>query len=128
MARLHLRYGDAPTVKTFAGHDPDVPQPGFYRMRLRSGGAYVGVRIWHGAPLDPLTGEEMDRSPRMQADINGRYVEMERVWPKCAADPIGDAEYHHLIATQEWAVQHAPESALARPTRRFDPLTSPLPF
>lgn len=129
MSRAPLRYGhDAPVVRTFTGFDPDKPEAGYYRMRLRSGGAFVGVRIWFGAPLDPVTGEEMDRSHRFQALINGTYAEMDRVWPRCAGDPITEAEYRHLCATQQWAQQHAPDSALAEPTRKFDPLNSPLLF
>jgi len=129
MTRQHIDYR-APQypVRTFEGFNPDQPKPGYYRMRLRSGGAFVGVRIWFGAPLDPVTGEEMDRSHRFQALINGTYAEMDRVWPKCAGDPITEAEYQHLCATQKWAQQHAPESALADPRRKFDPLTSPMLF
>jgi len=129
MARQHIDYR-APQypVRTYEGIDPDKPVAGFYRMRLRSGGAYVGARIWHGAPLDPLTGEEMDRSHRWQAHINGAYAEMDRVWPRCAGEPIDEAEYRHLCATQQWAQQHAPDSALAQPTRKIDPNTSPILF
>jgi hypothetical protein len=129
MSRQHINYSArTPVVRTFEGYNPDVPKPGFYRMRLRSGGAYVGVKVWFGAPLDPVTGEEMDRSHRFQAEINGAYAELDRVWPRCAGDPITEAEYQHLCATQQWAQQHAPDSALAQPTRRFDPLSSPLLF
>lgn len=129
MARQHIDY-TAPRypVPTYEGANPDVPTAGFYRMRLRSGGVPVGVRIWFGAPLDPVTGEEMDRSHRMQAEINGTYAEMDRVWPRCAGEPIDEAEYRHLCATQAWAKQHAPDSALAQPTRKVDPLSSPLLF
>lgn len=129
MGRQHIDYTRPQyPVRTFEGFNPDQPKPGYYRMRLRSGGAYVGVRIWFGAPLDPVTGEEMDRSHRFQAHLNGTYAEMDRVWPKCAGDPISIDEYRHLCATQQWAQQHAPDSALAQPTRRFDPLSSPLLF
>lgn len=110
------------------GFDPDQPIAGFYRMRLRSGAAYCGIRIWHGAPLDPVTGEELDRSHRWQAQVNGAAIELERVWPKCAASPIDADEYRHLCAVQDWARDHAPTSPLANPHRRADPLSSPILF
>ena len=50
----------------------DTPIPGFYRMRLRSGGQPVGVRVWFGPPADPVTGEELDRSWRWQATVFDR--------------------------------------------------------
>ena len=114
--------------RTFDGYSADAPEAGFYRFRLRSGGAMVGVRIWHGAPLDPLTGEKLDRSPRWQAEVNGHYEELERVWPMCARSPISEAEYRNLSNMQSWAKQNAPDSALANPQRRADPLSTPMLF
>lgn len=130
MSRSAALYRDGAAVPAgMAGFDPDVPTAGFYRMRLRSGGAFVGVRIWYGQPLDPDTREPMDRSLRFQAEINGRYAELDRVWPGCARDPIDEAEYRHLIKVQKWANQHAPGSGLDDPAgRRIDPLSSPLLF
>jgi hypothetical protein len=130
MARLHINYSAGGAVSGYVGIDPETPVVGFYRMRLRSGGAPVGVRIWFGAPLDPVTGEEMDRSHRFQAQINGAYAEMDRVWPRCAGEPIDQAEYRHLMNVQAWAEQNAPDSAFADPTKRIDVLSSqnPLPF
>lgn len=127
MSRARVDYSDGSDFRA-VGFDPDLPVAGFYRFRMRSGGALCGVRIWHGAPLDPVTGEELDRSPRWQALVNDDPVEIERVWPRCAADPITDAEYRHYCRTQTWAQQHAPDSALADPRRKADPLTTPLLF
>lgn len=111
-----------------SGFDPDVPVAGYYRRRMVSGGIYVGVRIWHGAPLDPVTGEEMDRSHRWQAQVNGQPIDIERVWPSCARDPIDEREYHYLCSLQRWGADHAPDSAIADPTRRVDPLSSEILF
>ncbi|MGE4321964.1 MAG: hypothetical protein AB7E60_02920 [Sphingobium sp.] len=110
------------------GFDPDTPIAGYYRFRMRSGGALCGVRIWHGAPLDPVTGEELDRSHRWQAQVNGDAISLERVWPKCAADPIPADEYRHLCTVQSWARDHAPDSPFADPRRKADPITSPILF
>jgi hypothetical protein len=129
VSRALLIYGErhAP-ARSFAGYDPDAPIAGFYRMRLRSGAVYVGVRVWFGAPLDPVTGEEMDRSHRWQATVNGETIDLGRVWPKCAADPIGQAEHDHLASLHAWGRQHAPDSPQANPMQRINPLTAPTPF
>lgn len=125
MSRDRYDYS-APAASAVAagGFDPDLPVQGFYRLRLRSGARFVGVRIWFGAPLDPVTGEEMDRSHRWQAQADGAYIEIDRVWPQCAADRIADTEYAYLLSLGQWAEQHAP--AVADPFQRVDPLTSPI--
>ncbi|WP_375249511.1 hypothetical protein [Sphingomonas sp.] len=114
--------------KVGQGFDPDQPVAGFYRMRLVSGGVYVGIRIWHGRPIDPVTGEEMDRSLRWQAQANGEMIEIDRVWPQCARDPVSASEYAYLFQQQRWGERQAPESPQADPTRRADPLSSPILF
>ena len=129
MTRGPIQYTDqiTPTAR-FEGHDPDQPVAGFYRRRLRSGGVYVGIRIWHGPPHDPVTGEELDRSWRWQAEANGKPIDLERVWPKCAGDPIGPAEHAYLVAQQRWGEAEAPDSPQANPTRRVDLLNAPIPL
>jgi len=110
------------------GFDPDQPIAGHYRMRLRSGATYCGIRIWHGAPLDPVTGEELDRSHRWQAQANGEMIDLARVWPKCANEPIDADEYQYLCGLQSWAKAHAPDSPQANPYRKINHLTAPTPF
>jgi hypothetical protein len=127
--RAPLSYGDRreprPAVQ---GIDPDTPKAGFYKMRLRSGGVYVGVSIWHGLPCDPETGDEMDRAPCWNALINGQWANVAEAWPQCAGEPISAAEYAYLLARVGWAAEHAPGSPIADPTKRVDPLSSPLLF
>ncbi len=127
MSRAVLDYSQRHDVQS-TGFDPDTPIAGYYRFRMRSGAALCGVRIWRGAPLDPVTGEELDRSHRWQAQVNGAPVLLERVWPKCAADPVDEAEYQYLCAVQAWAVKNAPDSPQANLNRRINPLTAPIPF
>ena len=125
MSRAPLNY----SARSFAqvdGFNPDAPIAGFYRMRLVSGGVFVGVRIWHGAPLDPETGEEMDRSHRWQASANGKPIDLERVWPRCAGEPINGNEYAYLTALGDWARDHAPASPFARPNQPVNLLTAPI--
>lgn len=129
MSRAPLVYGIRQSVaRTFDGHDADQPVAGHYRMRLRSGGVFVGIRIWYGAPLDPVTGEELDRSPRWQATANGKPIDLDRAWPRCADSPITEDEHDYLAALQAWGQQHAPNSPHANPTQRINPLTAPTPF
>lgn len=103
-----------------------VPVAGHYRTKLRSGGVLVGVRLWHGPPHDPVTGEELDRSWRWQADCNGEPVDFDRVWPGCAGDPIGAEEYAYLASLQAWGREHAPTSPEANPHKPVNWLTAPL--
>lgn len=117
-------------VEAGAGIDVSVPVAGFYRCRLARQTVIGGVRIWFGPPHDPVTGEEMDRSWRWQAQFDGEPIDFDRVWPLCAGTPISEQDYRALVARRQWASQHAPESAYAGVGRRFDLLSDhhPLPF
>lgn len=132
MSRGSTSYSGAEARTVIVDGAVDVTEPvaGFYRCRLGSGSVWAGVYLWHGPPLDPVTGEELDRSWRWQAAWNGEPVPFDTVWPKCAADPITPAEYRRFIATQRWAREHAPDSSYAERGRRHDPLSTrePLPF
>lgn len=109
--------------------DVSRPVAGFFRHRLRSGGVAVGVRIHYGPPLDPVTGEELDRSWRWMADINGEpFDDFDRVWPGCTGDPISEAQYRSYCAQQDWARENAPGSAWADPHLRVDPLSRSTPL
>ena len=128
LTRSAVPYGERRATRVYEGFNTDIPTPGFYRLALRSGAAPVGVRIWFGQPLDPVTGEEMDRSLRFQAQANGEMIDLEEVWPRCARQIITETEYDLMCRKARWAREHAPDSALADPRRRIDPLNSPLPF
>ena len=109
------------------GFDPDTPVEGFYKMRLRFGGVYVGIRIWYGAPSDPDTGEEMDRGWRWQALCNGKPIELDLAWPRCADASIDEAEYRYLSELQSWGQANA-VAGVADPTKPLNPLQSPMMF
>ncbi|MXP24845.1 hypothetical protein GRI39_02130 [Altererythrobacter indicus] len=130
MSRAALTYGERQQRKIVVEGAIDVSKPveGFYRIKLRSNGVYVGIRLWYGPPHDPVTGEEMDRSWRWQALANGEEIDLDRVWPVCARHPITEEEYHNYERRQRWARESAPETAFADPSRRHDPLTAMLPF
>lgn len=115
-------------VEVAGAVDVTRPTEGYFRHKLRSRGVYGGVRIWYGAPLDPVTGEEMDRGWRWQAQFNGVFVEFDDVWPVCAGSPITEAEYQTYCSRQRWAEQNAPASAYADPRKRIDPLSTANPL
>lgn len=129
MSRSARPYGEriAPTARS-TGFDADTPVAGFYRMRLRSGGVFAAIRIWYGPPCDPVTGDELDRGWRWQATANGEPIDIQRVWPVAARSPMGAQEYALILSKADWAREHAPDSAMADPTRRADPLSTPLLF
>lgn len=130
MSRAARVYGDRShgPVVVVGAVDVTTPVAGYYRTKLRGGGVLVGIRLWHGAPVDPVTGEELDRSWRWQAEANGEPLDFDRVWPGCAGDPITEQQYRGYVAQQRWAQQHAPDSSFADPRKRHDPLTALLPF
>ena len=115
----------------YAGQGISKPTAGYFRHKIRGGSVAVGVRIHFGPPLDPITGEELDRSWRWMADVNGEYFDdFDRCWPGCTGEPITDQEYRRFCTRQEWARKAAPDSSYAQPGRRYDPLSTstPLPF
>lgn len=74
-----------------------TPVAGFYEMR-HDEGQWVAVEIWYGAPLDPVTGEMLDRSHRWCALVDGNtLVSADDVWVSCCARPITAAAYQELL-------------------------------
>ncbi|ALC12516.1 hypothetical protein [Sphingopyxis sp. 113P3] len=121
----------AENAQRFDGIDVEEPVAGFYRIRLGAETVAVGIRLWFGAPLDPLTGEELDRGWRWQAQADdGSILDFERVWPACARDPITEADFNARRARRAWARENAPDSAYAELGRKVDRLSrsEPLPF
>ena len=56
------------------------PKPGYFRIRLARRGPWVPAEIREELPIDPLTGEVMDRSFPIQGYINGEPADYQRVW------------------------------------------------
>lgn len=106
---------------------PDTPVPGCYRIQLRKGGPFVGLRIWLGHPRDPDTGEEMsERGMRWQCQLNGvEMVPVEDFWPGCARVPIGEAEHARICHLSRTMDARHPFYDPRRPINR---LKSPMPF
>ena len=56
------------------------PREGYFKVRAYSRGPWLPARIFRPLPLDPVTGEFIDRFPRLQADRDGTPVAVEEVW------------------------------------------------
>ncbi len=123
MSRAAINYAERREFTVANGVDVTTPVAGHYRFRLRSGAVRGGVRLHYGPPLDPVTGEVLDRSWRWMAEFNGEFIDFERVWPACAGAPITAHEYRQYVDRSAWAKTHAPDSAYADPRRAIDPLS-----
>lgn len=115
------------------GYGIDVGEPvaGFYKVKLSRDTVLRAVRLVYGPPLDPVTGEELDRSWRWMAYLDdGSLANFDTVWPKCAGDPITEQDWKISVARTEWAKVHAPDSAYADSRKKHDLFSknSPLPF
>ena len=115
-----------PAIDRGPVYNPDIPTAGCYRFKLRRGAPPVALRFWLGPPIDPDTGEEMERSPRWQCRVNGtELVPVERYWPQCARDPISLEEHNRLCRL---SATLDPASPYYDPTRPIDRLKTPMPF
>lgn len=101
-------------------NDAGEPRAGYFKTRLVRGGPKAGVRLFYGPPRDPHTGEEMDRSWRWQAEVNGQREELDRVWPGCMREEIDKTEYNYLSRTQKHALSTDPYNPLASPKKAVD--------
>ncbi len=98
------------------------PIAGHYRTKLAAYAVWSPVRIWHGPPADPVTGELLDRSPRWQATIRGEPYDGDviELWTRCAGNPISRVEYDYQVAMHAHATEHEPDMPEAAPKSRID--------
>ena len=117
----------------------DIPERGFYAMRLAKNGIEVAVMIWHGAPV--IEGERQDRSPRWCVAIDGRSCHFDKeqgcrvpmdvfetAWPYCSGHRITASEYAFMRRRTRWAHRHAPTHPAATPYVRIDLRSMPPRF
>ena len=101
------------------------PIAGLYRIRR---GVWRPVAVIFGAPLDPVTDEPLDRSPRWQILYCGRLIwDHTLVWPACWASPIDRDEYVYLIERMEFAKVHDPRDPFGSMSSRVDLLNCSVP-
>jgi hypothetical protein len=106
------------------------PEPGFYVMRLRSGAPLVPAMIYQICPMvipEPttVTGPHpddwcrpLDRSPRFEARVDGKRVDVERVWTARSLRPVSRDEFDFRAGPlRRWARSNppAPEAQPYRP-------------
>ena len=79
-----------------------LPQEGFYRVVLprwkRRGQRkeWLPARIFRPIPLDPDTGEVIDRWPHLEAECNGKTADIQYVW--AWGESISEGEFRWLTA------------------------------
>lgn len=106
------------------------PEPGFYVLRQRHGAPVIPALIYQRCPMvvpQPGTAggphpkdwcRPLDRSPVFEAQIDGRWVPVDRVWTARSLRPVSAAEYTFRMGPlRQWARLHprAPEAAPRRP-------------
>lgn len=74
----------------------DRPSPGLYRVRLVKGGRWLPARIDWSVARDPITGQTLDRSPRLRLLIAGDERDVLWFWPSLY--PIAKSEFDTLVA------------------------------
>jgi hypothetical protein len=73
------------------------PVAGMYEIYRSDDERWHGVKIWFGAPIDPETGEELDRSPRWQATVDEEDTDIHNVWPTVWGRPLNEEQYYSMI-------------------------------
>lgn len=108
----------------------DKPKTGFFKMRLAKGAPEVGALIFIPCPIDPFYGFPMDRPRHIEAMINGKPCDVDRVWLS-KAERISQAEYEFLLADRAWASAYAPSTPEANPSKKLNikdvPISSLMP-
>lgn len=96
------------------------PEPGFFRLKLTSGGPWVPAILYRPCPIEwhPETFQAVDRHYHLVAEIDGKLVDVHRVWT--SGERITLAEYLFLTADHGWARQYAPHLPEATPERPVD--------
>lgn len=128
MSRDEIIYAERREAgRAFDGVDAAQPTPGFYRFRLKRGAPPVGIRIYFGLPLEPWTGEVMDRAPCWNARMNAAWIDIDRVWPAAMKEPIDEAEYRFLAQAANYAVRNDAYDPRAQPHKAVDWSTASVP-
>ena len=108
------------------------PQPGFYVMRFRSDAPLVPAIIYQLCPMvipQPMTiagphpddwCRPLDRSPRYEARLDGKRVDLDRVWTARLLRRVSPEEFEFRSGPlRRWA-QESPGALEAKPNRSVD--------
>lgn len=111
-----------------SAHRVDQPVPGRYRRRLVKGGPWVPVLIFVPCPIDPYTGEQLDRSRRLLCLVGEDWADAWEQWTWVAGQPISRIDYDLMIAQAAWDRTYAPLSPGANPRLPVDLSQLAIPF
>lgn len=119
---------------------PDDLVEGYYLVEFRRARRVnIPVRIWFGAPIDPDTGEEMDRSHRWQIEIAGvaftepltfggiRFNAVTDFWPAIMRSRVDVIEYRVRVERAAWAQEYDLDDALGTPGGKISAMNATLP-
>ena len=113
----------------------DKPEPCLRQLKRVKDGVWLPARIHRTCHCTVNGGDESaphdwrdtcDRYPHLEAEINGRPADVNRVWT--SGEAIDEAEYRYLMDDREHARRHRPDSPEANPERPVDFDTLPPPF
>jgi hypothetical protein len=93
----------------------DVPEAGFFSMRLVRLGPYVAARIVHGPAgwQAIIDGQTFDPHPD-PAYAKGVF----QIWH--GGRRIRESEYRHMLHVREWAKRESPRHPAANPRRAIN--------
>jgi len=74
----------------------EFPREGFFKLRFKRRGPWLPARIYRPLPLDPDTGELLDRWLPLQGELNGHPYDYRKIWTR--GQDIGKDEYEWLTA------------------------------
>ena len=95
-------------------------RPGFYRLQLVARAPWSVARIWHGFSIEPGTHHFREVTLGWHALLNGAAVAIERVWPRCAWEPITRGEYRYRLSLHRWCLKYARHRPEASPDQPVD--------
>lgn len=95
-------------------------RPGFYRLQLVTRAPWSVVRLWHGFGWEPGSFHAREVTQAWRALLNGSPVALERVWPRCAREPITRGEYRYRLALHRWCLKYARHRPEASPDQPVD--------
>lgn len=86
----------------------DLPEVGFWKMRLVKRGAWVPVRIW----LEQEIGDdgELLAPEVVKCTVDGAEKDPREVWQWCCTRPIAEHEFRYMTALRAWQRVNEPDA------------------
>jgi len=123
----------APVRDRGPSRDMDVPEEGYWLIRLTKSGPLTPARIWFerdpshvGRPIDPWPNSET-RILGIFAEVAGKPISVERVW-HTRGKPIDEKEFLFLMSDLAWARSYSPTDPVANPEIPVNLRQIPMPF